>query len=217
MIISKLYMLFTAGPQIWSWLVYLEQQTIFGMTPMVRGDTLNGIVEATEKEKIIQFKKKKKKAFENDRYIVNDLDHVALFVKQKKVNSCDNILFSLLAFLFAHQSCQSLYIALRGCNRKNFHRLIFHERKFLIFGWQKTPINFELAYLWHLWPTKRSGMWPREFTVLVWQTRSVVASVRVEPEIRDTLHVLAEVLFFTRIAKVCKSEVSVRRRKTTCR
>ena len=61
MIISKLYMLFTAGPQIWSWLVYLEQQTIFGMTPMVRGDTLNGIVEATEKEKIIQFKKKKKK------------------------------------------------------------------------------------------------------------------------------------------------------------
>ena len=84
MIISKLYMLFTAGPQIWSWLVYLEQQTIFGMTPMVRGDTLNGIVEATEKEKIIQFKKKKKKAFENDRYIVNDLDHVALFVKQKK-------------------------------------------------------------------------------------------------------------------------------------
>ena len=106
------------------------------MTPMVRGDTLNGIVEATAKEKIIQFKKKKKKkkAFENDRYIVNDLDPVALFVKQKKVNSRDNILFSLLASLFAHQSCQSLYIALEGCNRKNFHRLIFYERKFLIFG-----------------------------------------------------------------------------------
>ena len=162
MIISKFYMLFTAGPQIWSWLVYLEQQTIFGMTPMVRGDTLNGIVEATAKEKIIQFKKKKKKAFENDRYIVNDLDHVALFVKQKKVNSRDNILFSLLASLFAHQSCQSLYKALEGCNRKNFHRLIFYERKFLIFGWQRTPINFGLAYFWHFCPTKRSGMWPRQ-------------------------------------------------------
>ena len=60
-------MLFTAGPQIWSWLVYLEQQTIFGMTPVVRGDTLNGIVEATARKKIIEFKKKK--AFENDRYI----------------------------------------------------------------------------------------------------------------------------------------------------
>ena len=162
MIISKLYMLFTAGPQIWSWLVYLEQQTIFGMTPMVRGDTLNGIVEATEKEKIIQFKKKKKKAFGNDRYIVNDLDHVALFVKQKKVNSRAHILFSLLASLIAHQSCQSLYIALEGCNRKKFHRLIFYERKFLIFGWQRTPINFGLAYFWHFCPTKRSGMWPRQ-------------------------------------------------------
>ena len=62
MIISKFYMLFKAGPQIWSWLVYLEQQTIFGMTPMVRGDTLNGIVEATAKEEIKQFKKKKKKS-----------------------------------------------------------------------------------------------------------------------------------------------------------
>ena len=102
---------------------------------MVRGDTLNGIVEATAKEKIIQFKKKKKKAFENDRYIVNDLDHVALFVKQKKVTSRAHcILFSLLASLIAHQSCQSLYMALEGCNRKNFHRLIFYERKFLIFG-----------------------------------------------------------------------------------
>ena len=60
-------MFVTAGPQIWSWLVYLEQQTIFGMTPMVRGDTLNGIVEATAREKIIQFQKKK--AFQNDRYI----------------------------------------------------------------------------------------------------------------------------------------------------
>ena len=48
-----------------------------------------------QKKKIIQFKKKKKKAFENDRYIVNDLDHVALFVKQKKVNSRGHILFSL--------------------------------------------------------------------------------------------------------------------------
>ena len=212
MIISKLYMLFTAGPQIWSWLVYLEQQTIFGMTPMVRVDTLNGIVEATAKEKIIQFKKKKKKAFENDRYMVNGSDHVALFVKQKKVNSRAHILFSLLASLIAHQSCQSLYIALEGCNRKNFHRLIFYERKFLIFGWQRTPINFGLAYFWHLWPTTL-----RNVTTWVWQTRSVVVSLSLEPEIRDTLHVLAEVLFFTRIAKVCKSEVSVRRRKTTCR
>ena len=195
MIISKFYMLFTAGPQIWSWLVYLEQKTIFGMTPMVRGDTLNGIVEATEKEKIIQFKKKKKKAFGNDRYIVNDLDHVALFVKQKKVNSRAHILFSLLASLIAHQSCQSLYIALEGCNRKKFHRLIFYERKFLIFGWQRTPI-FELAYLCHLCPTKRSGIWRCEFTVMVWQIRSVVVSMRLEPEIRDTLHVLAEVFIF---------------------
>ena len=60
-------MLVTAGPQIWSWLVYLEQQTIFGMTPMVHGDTLNGIVEATAREKNLQFEKIK--AFENDRYI----------------------------------------------------------------------------------------------------------------------------------------------------
>ena len=125
---------------------------------------------------------------------------MTLFVKQKKVNSSDNILFSLLASLFAHQICPSLYIAPGGCNQKNFHRLIFCERKFLIFGWQRTPI-FELAYLCHLWPTKRSGMWPREFTFLVWQTRSVVVSLRLEPEIRNTLHVLAEVLFFTRIVK----------------
>ena len=104
------------------------------MTPVVRGDTLNGIVEATEKKQLYNLRKRKKKVFENDRYIVNDLDHVALFVKQKKVNSRAHILFSLLASLIAHQSCQSLYIALRGCNRKNFHRLIFHERKFLIFG-----------------------------------------------------------------------------------
>ena len=170
-----------------------------------------------KRKKLYNLRKRKKKAFENDRYIVNDLDPVALFVKQKKVNSRAHILFSLLASLIAHQSCQSLHIALEGCNRNNFYRLIFYERKFLIFGWQRTPNNFGLAYFWHLWPTKRSGMWPREFTVLVWQTRSVVASLRVEPEIRDTLHVLAEVLFFTRIAKVCKSEVSVRRRKTTCR
>ena len=55
-------MLFTAVRQIWSWLVYLEQQTIFGMTPVVRGDTLNGIVEATAREKIIEFKKKEKRS-----------------------------------------------------------------------------------------------------------------------------------------------------------
>ena len=142
---------------------------------------------------------------------VNDLDHVTLFVKQKKVNSSDNILFSLLASLFAHQICQSLYIiAPGGCNRNNLHRLIFWERKFRIFGWQRAPI-FELAYLCHLWPTTL-----RNVTTWVWQTRSVVVSLRLEPEIRDTLHVIAEVLFFTRIAKVCKSEVSVRPSKTTC-
>ena len=62
MIISKLYMLFTDGRQIWSWLVYLEQQTIFGMTPMVRGDTLNEIFEATAREKIIEFQKKEKRS-----------------------------------------------------------------------------------------------------------------------------------------------------------
>ena len=45
-----------------------RQQTIFGMTPMVRGDTLNGIVKATARKKIIEFSKKKK-AFEDDRYI----------------------------------------------------------------------------------------------------------------------------------------------------
>ena len=45
-----------------------RQQTIFGMTPMVRGDTLNGIVKATARKKIIEFSKKKK-AFEDGRYI----------------------------------------------------------------------------------------------------------------------------------------------------
>ena len=55
-------MLFTAVRQIWSWLVYLEQQTIFGMTPVVRGDTLNGILQATAREKIIEFKKKEKRS-----------------------------------------------------------------------------------------------------------------------------------------------------------
>ena len=32
------------------------------MTPVVRGDTLNGIVEATVREKIIEFKKKEKRS-----------------------------------------------------------------------------------------------------------------------------------------------------------
>ena len=80
MIISKFYMLFTAGPQIWSWLVYLEQQTIFGMTPMVRGDTLNGIVEATAKEKIIQFKKKKKKSVRKRSLYRRILTDVTLYI-----------------------------------------------------------------------------------------------------------------------------------------
>ena len=51
----------------------------------------------------------------------------------KKVNSRGHILFSLLASLFAHQSGQSLYIALEGYNLKNFHPLTqFRERKFLL-------------------------------------------------------------------------------------
>ena len=128
---------------------------------------------------------------------------MALFVKQKKVNSRARILFSLLASLIAHQSCQSLYIALEGCNRKKFHRLIFNERKFLIFGWQRTPI-FKLAYLCHLCPTERSGIWRCEFTVLVWQIRSVVVSMRLEPEIRDTLHVLAGFYFSLALQRSAK-------------
>ena len=32
------------------------------MTPVVRGDTLNGIVEATAREKIIDLKKKEKRS-----------------------------------------------------------------------------------------------------------------------------------------------------------
>ena len=40
------------------------------MTPMVRGDTLNGIFEATAREKIIEFKKKR--TFENDRDIAGE-------------------------------------------------------------------------------------------------------------------------------------------------
>ena len=76
---------------------------------------------------------------------VNDLDHVTLFVKQKKVNSSDNILFSLLASLFAHQICQSLYIiAPGGCNRNNLHRLIFWERKFPLF-WLTESTNFRIS------------------------------------------------------------------------
>ena len=85
----------------------------------------------------------------------------------KKVNLRGHILFSVLASLFAHQSGQSLYIALEGCNRKNFHRLTFCERKFRLFGWQRT-LFFDLAYVW---PTKRSGIWAREFTFLIWQTK----------------------------------------------
>ena len=38
------------------------------MTPMVPGDTLNGIVEATARKKIIEFKKIQK-GFKNDRCI----------------------------------------------------------------------------------------------------------------------------------------------------
>ena len=45
-------MLFTAVRQIWSWLVYLEQQTIFGMTPVVRGDTLNESLRQLQEKKL---------------------------------------------------------------------------------------------------------------------------------------------------------------------
>ena len=48
-------------------------------------------------------------------------------------------LFSLLASLFTYQSGQSFFfLALEGCNRKNFQRSTFHERlKFLLFDWQR--------------------------------------------------------------------------------
>ena len=58
----------------------------------------------------------------------------------KKVNSRGHILFSLLGSLFVHQSGQSFHIALERWNRKSFHRLTFHKRKFLLFGWQKNTI-----------------------------------------------------------------------------
>ena len=55
-----------------------------------------------------------------------------------------------------------VFIVLECYNRKNFHRLTFHERKFFLFCGQRTPL-FVLAYLW---PTKRSGMRPRAFFFL---------------------------------------------------
>ena len=88
------------------------------------------------------------------------------FGQTKKVNSRGYIYFLTLTSLFAHQSGQS-FIVLECYNRKNFHRLTFHERKFFLFCWQRTPL-FVLAYLW---PTKHSGMWPREFFFLAWQTK----------------------------------------------
>ena len=58
-----------------------------------------------------------------------------------------HILFLLLASMFAHHSGQSLYIAREGWDRKNFHWLTFRERKFLLFGWQRTPLlGLSLAY-----------------------------------------------------------------------
>ena len=58
--------------------------------------------------------------------------------------------FSSLDLLFAHQSGQSFYMALKGCNRKRIHRLIaFPRTKVSLFGWQRTPfcILLDLAYL----------------------------------------------------------------------
>ena len=91
------------------------------------------------------------------------------FGQTKKVNSRGYIYFITLASLFAHQSVVRVFIVLECYNRKNFHRLImtFHERKFFLFRWQRAPL-FVLAYLW---PTKRSGIWPREFFFLAWQTK----------------------------------------------
>ena len=60
MIISKLYAFHSRSTNL-ILTGLLEQQTIFGMTPVVRGDTLNGIVEATAREKIVEFKKKEKR------------------------------------------------------------------------------------------------------------------------------------------------------------
>ena len=92
------------------------------------------------------------------------------------MNSLGNILFSLLASLLAHQSFQSFNIALEGWKRKNVHRLTSYERTILLFAWQRTPlcILLDLAYLW---PPKRSGMWPREFTFSVGQTKPCNSNV----------------------------------------
>ena len=57
-----------------------------------------------------------------------------LCLSNQNVNSRGHIIFSLLASLFAHQSGQSLYVALEGCNRKKFYRLTFRKQKCLHFG-----------------------------------------------------------------------------------
>ena len=96
----------------------------------------------------------------------------------KKCTKCDaraKLLFCLLNLLFLWRSrcrprCWILNslpdcMALGGCNRKNFHRLTFRGRKFLLLGWQSTWY-YNLTYL-----TERSRMTPHEFTFLVWQTK----------------------------------------------
>ena len=103
---------------------------------------------------------------------INDLGHVALFVTPKR--------WTRVVTFFLHRwlrcSCirvvrvYIIIIVLQGWNWKNFNRLTFHKRKFLLFGWQRTPLCI-LLDLSYLWPTKCSGMWPRECTFLVWQTK----------------------------------------------
>ena len=93
-------------------------------------------------------------------------------------------------------------MALGGCNRKNFHRLTFRGRKFLLFGWQSTWL-FNLTYLW---PTERSRMTPHEFTFLVWQTKprdlslkclALKSTVQCTAEIRGVPVSIVERLRFT--------------------
>ena len=52
--------------------------------------------------------------------------------------------FSLLALLFAYQSGQSFYMALKGCNRKRIHQLITFPRTEISLFWltKNTILHF---------------------------------------------------------------------------
>ena len=100
---------------------------------------------------------------------VNESGHVDLFVKPKRWTHVVT-LFSHSWICCSHISGQSLYITQDGWNRKNFHRLTFHKWKFLLFMFTENTI-MHFTCIGFLWSTKRSGMWPRECTFLVWQTK----------------------------------------------